>query len=187
MKIVVPGFGGELNGGPEGARPAREALKLDPVSTAAEARLARLLYIAGRLEEALESNRKAIEMAPNLPIGYDDRGRMLLVKGAWPEAITAPEKAVVLSHRNGRYLASLGYALGVTGRVDLAREILAELTAASPQQHVESFDLALVYAGLNERDQSISWLERAITERDSASAASSELPASGKPPYGTPV
>lgn len=151
----------------QGVAAAREALKLDPVSTAAEARLARLLYIAGRVEEALESNRRVMEMAPNLPIAYDDRGRMLLVKGAWPEAIMALEKAVALSHRSGRYLASLGYALGVTGRVDLARAILAELTAASPQQHVASFDLALVYAGLDERDQSISWLERAFTERDS--------------------
>jgi TolB-like protein/tetratricopeptide (TPR) repeat protein len=150
-----------------GVAAARESLKLDPVSTAAEARLARLLYIAGRLEEALESNRKVIEKAPNVPIAYDDRGRMLLAKGAWPEAIAALEKAVALSHRSGRYLASLGYAWGVTGRVDLARGILAELTAASQQRHVESFDFALVNAGLGDRDEAISWLERACTERDS--------------------
>jgi tetratricopeptide (TPR) repeat protein len=81
------------------------------------------------LEEALESNRKVIEIEPNLPMAYDDRGRMLLAKGAWFEAITALEKAVFLSHRSGRYLASLGYALGVTGRVDLAGEVLSELTA----------------------------------------------------------
>lgn len=151
----------------EGIAAAREALKLDPVSTAAEARLARLLYIAGRLDEALASNRKVIEMAPDLPIAYDDRGRILLAQGAYSEAITALERAVSLSRRSGRYLASLGYAMGCIGKVDLARDILAELTAASQQRHVESFDFALVHAGLGERDQAISWLERACAKRDS--------------------
>jgi len=151
----------------EGVSAAREALKLDPISTSAETRLARLLYIAGRLEDALELNRKVLELEPNLAIAHDDRGRMLLAKGAGAEAIAALEKAVALSHRSGRYLASLGYAWGFTGRVDLAREILAELAAASRQRDVESFDLALVHAGLDERDQAISWLERACTQRDS--------------------
>jgi TolB-like protein/tetratricopeptide (TPR) repeat protein len=150
-----------------GIAAAREAVKLDPVSTAAEARLARLLYIAGRLDEALASNRKVIEMAPDLPIAYDDLGRILLAQGAHSDAISAFEKAVSFSHRNGRYLASLGYALGCVGKLDLARDILAELTASSEQRHVESFDVALVHAGLGERAQAISWLERACAKRDS--------------------
>lgn len=58
-------------------------------------------------------------------------------------------------------------AWGFTGRVDLAREVLAELAVASRQRDVESFDLALVHAGLDEPDQAIFWLERACTERDS--------------------
>jgi TolB-like protein/Tfp pilus assembly protein PilF len=151
----------------EGIAAAREALKLDPVSTVAEANLAILLYIAGRLDEALESSRKAIEMEPGLPIAYDDLGRILLEKGASSEAIAALEKAVSLSHRSGRYLSSLGYAYGVTGRADLAREILAELTERSKQRYVASSDFAFVNAGMGERDQAIYWLERACEERDS--------------------
>ena len=151
----------------EGIAAAREALRLDPVSTAAGARLARLLYIAGRLDDALQANDKVIEMEPNLPIAHDDRGRILLAKGASSDAISALRKAVSLSHRGGRYLASLGYAYGVTGRKDLAREILIELTAESQPRHIESFDFALVNTGLGECDQAISWLERACQEHDS--------------------
>jgi tetratricopeptide (TPR) repeat protein len=106
-------------------------------------------------------------MEPNRPVAYDDRGRILLAKGAWSEAIAALEKAVSLSHRSGRYLSSLGYAYGATGRADLARAILAELSVTSKQRYVASFDFALVNAGLAERDQAIYWLERACTERDS--------------------
>jgi len=64
-----------------------------------------------------------------------------------------------------RFLSSLGYGYGVTGRKDLAREILAELTERSKQRYVASSDFAFVNAGLGERDQAIQWLERACEER----------------------
>ena len=55
----------------------------------------------------------------------------------------------------------------MTGRADLAREILAELTERSKQRYVASSDFAFVNAGMGERDQAIYWLERACEERDS--------------------
>lgn len=146
---------------------ARLALRLDPVSMAAEANLAVLYYNAGRYEEALQSCRKALELEPGLPRPYDDLGRILLQTGPSSEAIANLEKAVSLSHRGARYLSSLGYGYGHTGRQDLAREILAELAEMSKQRYVASSDFAFVTAGLGERDRSIDWLERAVEERDS--------------------
>jgi TolB-like protein/Tfp pilus assembly protein PilF len=146
---------------------AREAVKLDPVSMVAEANVAILYYNAGRYDEALESCRKALQMEPNLARPYDDLGRILLEKGLSSEAIAALEKAVSLSDRGARFVSSLGYGYGVTGRKDLAREILAELTERSKQRYVASSDFAFVNAGLGERDQAIYWLERACEERDS--------------------
>jgi Flp pilus assembly protein TadD len=115
----------------------------------------------------LESCRKALQMEPNLARPYDDLGRILLEKGLSSEAIAALEKAVSLSDRGARFVSSLGYGYGVTGRKDLAREILAELTERSKQRYVASSDFAFVNAGLGERDQAIYWLERACEERDS--------------------
>jgi len=106
-------------------------------------------------------------MEPALPRPHDDLGRILLEKGAHAEAIAALEKAVSLSNRGGRWLSSLGYGYGVTGKKDKAREVLAELTAMSKQGYVASSDFALVNAGLGELDQAICWLERACEERDS--------------------
>jgi adenylate cyclase len=146
---------------------AREALKLDPVSMVAAAHLSILYYNAGRYDEALEFCRRAMEMEPALPRPYDDLGRILLEKGASSEAIAALEKAVSLSNRGARCLSSLGYGYGVTGKKDMAREILAELTAMSKQGYVASSDFALVNAGMGDVDQAICWLERACEERDS--------------------
>jgi TolB-like protein/DNA-binding winged helix-turn-helix (wHTH) protein/Flp pilus assembly protein TadD len=146
---------------------ACEAVRLDPVSMVAEAHLAILYYSAGRYDDALESCRKALEMEPALPRPYDDLGRILLEKGASSEAIAALEKAVSLSNRGARCLSSLGYGYGVTGKKEMAREILAELTGMSKQGYVASSDFALVNAGMGEVDQAIRWLERACEERDS--------------------
>jgi len=145
---------------------AREAVRLDPVSMGTEANLAILYYSAGRYDEALESCRKAIQLEPNLARPYDDLGRILLEKGALSEAVAALEKAASLSGGGARFLSSLAYAYGVTGREEQAREILAKLTEMSKQRYVGSSDFALVNAGLGERDQAIYWLERACDERD---------------------
>jgi TolB-like protein/Flp pilus assembly protein TadD len=146
---------------------AREAVRLDPVSMVAEANVAILYYNAGRYDEALESCHRALQMEPHLPRPYDDLGRILLEKGAFSEAITALEKAVSLANRGTRFLSSLGYGYGVSGRKDLACEILKELSETSTQRYVAPSDFAIVSAGLGEHDEAIRWLERACEERDS--------------------
>lgn len=146
---------------------AREAVRLDPVSMVAEANLAILYSNAGRHDEALAACQKALQLEPTLARPYDDLGRILLEKGNFSEAIAAQQKAVSLSNRSARCLSSLGYGYGVTGQLNLAREILAELEGMSKQGYIASSDLAIVHAGLGERDQAIAWLERACEERDS--------------------
>jgi tetratricopeptide (TPR) repeat protein len=146
---------------------AREALRLDPVSMAAEANVARRYYHAGRYQEALESCRKALEMDPSLPQPHEDLGRILLEKRSYSEAIVAFEKAVSLSHGGARYLSSLGYGYGLTGRKEAACEILAELSKLSRQRYVAESDFAMVNAGMGEREHAIVWLERAYERRDS--------------------
>jgi TolB-like protein/Flp pilus assembly protein TadD len=146
---------------------ARESVRLDPVSMVAEANLAILYYNAGRHDEALAVCRKAIQMEPNLARPYDDLGRILLETSNFSDAIVALEKAAALSNRSARCLSSLGYGYGVTGQLDLAREILAELKGMSKQGYVASSDFAIVHAGLGEHDQAVAWIERACDERDS--------------------
>jgi TolB-like protein/tetratricopeptide (TPR) repeat protein len=146
---------------------AHEAVRFDPISMAAATNLAMHYSMAGRHDEALDVCRKVPQMEADFPRPYDDLGRILLEKGAWPEAIAALEKAVSFSNRSARCLSGLAYGYGVGGRKDLAGEILAELTERSKQQYVGSSDFAVAYAGLGQRDQAIQWLERAYEERDS--------------------
>ncbi len=120
----------------------------------------------GPVDEALEACRKALRIDPNLPRPHDDLGRILLEKGAWGEAIASLEKAVSPSNRSARFLSSLGYGYGITGRSDLARQVLDELTEMSKQQYIAWSDFAFVHTGMGETDQAIQCLERAYDDCD---------------------
>ena len=46
-----------------------------------------------------------------------------------------------------------------------ARKILAELQKLSEHSYVQATDLALVYAGLGDKDKAFAWLDKAYEER----------------------
>jgi hypothetical protein len=56
---------------------------------------------------------------------------------------------------------TLGYVYGVAGKMEQAREILAELRKRS----VSQFYLSFVYIGLGEKDEALLCLERTYRER----------------------
>jgi serine/threonine protein kinase len=57
------------------------------------------------------------------------------------------DRAVTLSERNTRVIATLGNAYGLAGRRTEAQAILNELRTRSRQTYVSAFYVALVYAG----------------------------------------
>ena len=63
--------------------------------------------------------------------------------------------------------ASLGHALGVAGDRPGAQAVLGRLLLRREHQYVSPYDLALVYAGLGDKDQALDWLQRAYQERSS--------------------
>ncbi len=62
-------------------------------------------------------------------------------------------------------LASLGHAYALAGQTAEARAILAELLRRRETNYVSAFDLAVLYAGLGEKQRALDWLEKAYEER----------------------
>jgi Flp pilus assembly protein TadD len=77
------------------------------------------------------------------------------------------EKAAELFDRSPRSLSILGNAYAVTGKPEAARRILAELKTRAESEFVGSYYLAVVYAGLDDRDRTFEYLEKALTEHQS--------------------
>ena len=75
------------------------------------------------------------------------------------------EHAVRLVPGNTLYLAQLGEADGLTGRIDQAREVLGRLEEMSRERYVSPYDLVYVHTGLGEHETAIGCLEQAYEER----------------------
>jgi hypothetical protein len=85
------------------------------------------------------------------------------------EAIPALERARQLDPEP-RMMAMLAYAYGVAGNRGRADAILGELTSLSKRRYVSPFAFVVAHAGLDNRDQAFTWLERALHERSDAMA-----------------
>ena len=63
------------------------------------------------------------------------------------------------------YLAQLGQAYGMSGKLDEARKVRRQLEEESQRRYVSPYHMAYVYTGLGERDRAMDYLERAFDER----------------------
>ena len=86
------------------------------------------------------------------------------------KAISEFEEAVRLSGGDSSYQGALGHAYAVAGKVEQARKILDLLKQRSRRQYVPAYAIALIYAGLREKDESFEWLEKAYNDRSASMA-----------------
>ena len=75
------------------------------------------------------------------------------------------EKYSALSQGSAESLALLGYSYARLGERSQALQTLEELKAISKKSFVPAFYFALVYAGLEDKDQAFMWLEKGYDER----------------------
>jgi tetratricopeptide (TPR) repeat protein len=62
-------------------------------------------------------------------------------------------------------IGELGYAYAKSGRKDEARKLIGELKELSNQRYVSPYFFAMIYGGLDEKDEAFSWLEKAYQQR----------------------
>jgi Flp pilus assembly protein TadD len=67
---------------------------------------------------------------------------------------------------NSQALATLGYALAKSDKRAEARAELEDLLSISRQRYVSAGNIALIYNGLGQRDETFAWLERGVEQRD---------------------
>jgi serine/threonine-protein kinase len=141
------------------------ARALDPLSPFHISEVGYPLYFAARYGEALGFFQEALDLDSRFYWANVWIGQVLVEQGRYDEAIAEFERAAPLSDRNTRVIATLGNAYGRAGRSADARRVLDELRARATKTYVSAYYLALVHAGLDERDQVFEQLGKAIDER----------------------
>lgn len=154
---------------------ARRAETADPLSLTISTNIGLISYLAGRNDQAIEAFKKAIEIDPNFPRAHFRLGNAYCQKRLYQLALAEFQKAVQLSsggEDNGDqyYEAAVGEAYAFLGNAAEARKVLDRLMARSKNRYVPAYAIALIYAGLGEREHVLEWLQRAYDERSTSMA-----------------
>jgi serine/threonine-protein kinase len=163
--VFYPLYLSSLGRSEEAVAVAKRALDIDPASPAVSHVLAVQLYLSRQFDQAVQQSHKTLEMDPHYAVAYAMLGQAYASKGCYREAVPDLDKYLELSRGGAAALALLGYAHARLGERNQALRILDELGVVSKRIFVTAFFFALVYAGLEDKDQAFMWLEKACEER----------------------
>ena len=149
----------------EAVKEATKAAELDPLSLIISASLGNRLNEARRYEDAANQCRKTLDMDPNFGLAHLCIGIATVNEGRFQEGIPELQKAIELLPGSPYSMAQLGVAYALSGDRARARKVLDELKNPS-RPYLPAFSIAMVYAGLADKEQTISWLKKGYEERN---------------------
>jgi TolB-like protein/DNA-binding winged helix-turn-helix (wHTH) protein/Flp pilus assembly protein TadD len=149
----------------EGLFELRKAESLDPLSLIISADMADALCIAHLFDEAVQQSKKTLQMDPHFAIGHYELGQAFEQKHVHDQAIAEFQKAIEISGHSGVFDSSLAYVYAVLGRKEEAIKIAKDLEAHRDQNPSAEANIALIYVGLGDQDQAMSWLNKGYEAR----------------------
>jgi serine/threonine protein kinase len=142
------------------------AQELDPLSPIVSFELGLAFYYARDYDQAIKQFQKTLELEQNFPPPQQFLPACYEQKGMYDEAIAGFKKTIPPLGGSEWSLTrgGLGHTYAVLGRKSEALAVVAELKQLSAQGYVPATSIALVYAGLGDKDQAFAWLEKAHEE-----------------------
>jgi serine/threonine protein kinase/Tfp pilus assembly protein PilF len=149
----------------ETVKEAEKAAELDPLSLVISSSLGSRLLDVRRYEDAANQCRKTLDMDPNFGLGHLCIGTSYVNRGHFQEGITELQKTTELLPGNQDSMVQLGIAYALSGDHARAREVLSKLKNHS-QPYLRAYNIAMLYAGLADKEQTIFWLQKGYEQRD---------------------
>ena len=144
---------------------AKDAYELDPFSLMNNWGIGWINWMVGDYPEMREKGKKLIELEPNFYGGHLILGTENWTMGRYEKALS--ELNIAVAQNNGPFTLSwLGCLLGIMGEQEKAKEILKKLKDMSLKEHVGNFDMAIVYAGLGEKELTFKCLEKGFEQHE---------------------
>ena len=148
----------------EAVAEARVFLKTDPLSSLGNGNLGSVSVFNHQWDKAIEQLRSAIDLDPNFWFDYLFLGRAYEAKGNFTESIATFKRGLALED-NLELWAGLGHVYAVSGNRVETQKILDHLQELSATRYVAPYNIAIIYAGLGDKDQAFQWLNRAYDDR----------------------
>ena len=153
----------------------RRAEELDPLSLIIGTNLGDTLLVARRYDEAIAQYKRTLVRDPDFAYAHVTMSRAFGARGMYAEAVAEARRAVELNPASSSK-AYLALWLARSGKRDEALKILGELKQLATQRYVAGDSLALIYVGLGEKDEALSWLEKHMESRAETARAYAVAP-----------
>lgn len=144
---------------------SQRALALDPLDVGMNFHLGWYYYFTHQTDQAFAQLQRVLEMNPKFADAHSMLGIAYEQKGRFQEAIAELKTGREMGGVDQR--GQLGHVYAISGQRAEAEKILNELREESKQKYVSQYNIAMVYAGLGDKEQAFAWLEKAVAERDS--------------------
>ena len=149
---------------------ATRALQIQPANFWARMNLGWAYEQKAMYGEAETQFQAASEQQP-MAMGMSTAGGMQATAMSSPTSMQMSAEAARIAATRADVVvlasASLGHALAVAGDRRGAQAVLARLLQQRAHGYVSPYDVALIYAGLGDKQQALDWLQRAYEERSS--------------------
>jgi TolB-like protein/Tfp pilus assembly protein PilF len=142
------------------------AHQLDPLSGLIHAMEGQFLLHAGRVSEAVERLEEAIDLDPKSRVAHLFASSAYIEAGRYDDAIAEARASYELAPSNTQPLAFEGYAHAKAGRRSEACTLLEKLLEMDRNRYIPRQNIALLYNALDDPTEALSWLERAVEQRD---------------------
>jgi adenylate cyclase len=143
----------------------KKAAELDPISPSVFNDMGFSFYYSGNYDQSIKVLEAALKLNPTYPNARIWLGRCYQAKKMYPQAIAEFKTLLAVIRDWPIGLAQIGNVYGVSGDKANAQKILDTLFFLSHKLYVSSYGYALVYAGLNEKENVFDWLNKAYEER----------------------
>jgi tetratricopeptide (TPR) repeat protein len=141
------------------------AQELDPFSASINTTAVWPVYWAHLFDEAVEGFRSAAALHPGYWMAHYYLGLSYGHQGDYGQAVLALRHAAEIGDSMWRY-AGLGFVYARAGQVEQAREVLTKLEQVGRERYVPAIYSAIVHSGLGEVDQALTYVERAVEQRN---------------------
>jgi TolB-like protein/Flp pilus assembly protein TadD len=142
----------------------KRAQEVEPDSMIISAVGAWVDFLAGRYDQGIEQSRKTLELDPDfihtnayLGLNYEQKGMLAQGIEAFRKSLGVPPQPFTIG--------ALGHAYAVAGQRTEAEEVLKQMQERYQHGYFPAFYIALLYAGLGDKDHAFTWLEKAYNER----------------------
>ncbi|MEA1928106.1 MAG: tetratricopeptide repeat protein [Candidatus Auribacterota bacterium] len=120
-------------------------LTYTPTSARMRNNLGNIYFTRGRIEDAIESYRKAIDLEPEYPNPYNNLGNVFYKAGKYDRAIPLFERAIRLNPNYAAAYNNLGIIYCRRGETDKGISLLKRSAAFNPRDADTFYNLGVIY------------------------------------------